>query len=1433
MVDIRINTGNLTHTQFFIPELGSEYLEGTQGTIVSLESGEYTFQMPLLAGLRANFKFQITPEGLIDYTPENNGFLQGRGTTTLTVVGFNIKLDGRSLSHDLMFHGGIETVILTRDRTHDLTLIPGTGYGFRATPNTIADFQFDLDVTGQIVLDPQYKRFASTDGRSLTINGYRITIDGQALSHDLRLYLIGNEEILSRHQTHPLTLIPTAGYTFWPTIRDLANFQFDLSLTGQIVLDPKYVDVARVQADVLVLKGYPITIDGRSLSYDLELNLIGNQEALSREQTHDLTLMPSANYSCLSSKMTVAIFDLDTAGILLLNPFYSNVAQVQNNQLILGKGVPGNTDLLIDTIQFPTTANPGESVRIQVVLRPDAPSDTQINVNNLNTHDVWLQAPGKIGDWKIPVFTASGKVIDQRTITVQLSGKPVAPMLQIANDPYVLLGIVLRVVDIDPDNCLLKTSDTYRWRIGQIERDTVEPLVAQDLTSEVNDRQMWTSLVIQCTITHSDGSTHQAKHTLVLGSTYRFLRDSLNQIRPPVSTDGIARQTGFLKPTYQGELKIRNIEPSRLQFTLQRIEWLVTEAEETTFAPDETIDVRMEPDTVTNLKIKFDRGQAPSGVWGAVVHLFGKTNDGLPVHTSTAFELLRYLPRELPDVPDLFEEPGFGETVINLWNRYGGNPFILHEMTGGLVSLPENIRWSGLTHHQVSTLQLLAEAVNDDLTLTAFGGELSAFAKSIQSQGMKWTVNRELIPEVLIGDAVFLRDDAGIQEGGDCDPDNLPDNIPDHFACQFTKEYQERALPGRIANARKGDIILSPGGNGQIGGLLAQLTPLQRYAHCGIMTKNFVEISHSTASEEWLVDHARGVDLLGDGKIQPTDGFDPAALRFQWPGGITQSVDGAYGGSEFTNPDKEVEKEVEEDDQQNPGQKKRVKKWVKKQYKLTAFNLADKAFLEHKWQLIEPLVLKPHPLAEHDNPILRKRLHQVADEVRKLCVTEKDTEKGQQSKVHYRLYCYTDAAIAIGPNAPAPPEAGWAAGTLPTVCSSLIWLTAHRLGLQLEGSGQITQPSELEPDDLAKAQIDALTQDGLYFYTEKERRDAAEWLVGYLQGKVATTALEQGRKKFGLLGEAFAALIVIIHDMASDCANQITNVFAFDWADTESKDSDRWQNPGVGRAVSPDDLMLWDKPEQGGRGLWGYSEPLRHYSGRVELVPVTKWRKSRGLGTLKGIVCYQDTLVPGATLNVGGNEAITGRDGQFSMTVLEGTYVLKASAKIDSIGWVSTTMSVDVKLNETTMVEVKLEPPPDQYRLVKINAFISFSDYESVGKNERDEDSKIWELDVNPWKTYNSQYYERGWGGECRVEATISAKLNFDRSVTVTLSADLFEGTSEDTNERGGRKSHTWPPIPKGQTIGSEKAVFMITNEEDDEPHTYAHFQLTITNTTQ
>ena len=199
-----------------IPELSSGLIEGADVPTISLEPGLYGFQQ--ISGLRADFRFEVTPAGLIEYDVAHEEFLDGRGTTLLTVRGFTVMLD-QQLSHALVLFGlGID---LPENSTRELNLMPATGYRFQVPSGPLADFQFDLDVNGQILFDPRFADFAEVTDRKLTLNGHQVTIDVR-LSHALVLF--GLNIVLLENSTRELNLMPATGYRFQVPSGPLADF---------------------------------------------------------------------------------------------------------------------------------------------------------------------------------------------------------------------------------------------------------------------------------------------------------------------------------------------------------------------------------------------------------------------------------------------------------------------------------------------------------------------------------------------------------------------------------------------------------------------------------------------------------------------------------------------------------------------------------------------------------------------------------------------------------------------------------------------------------------------------------------------------------------------------------------------------------------------------------------------------------------------------------------------------------------------------------------------------------------------------------------------------------------------------------------------------------------------------------------------------------
>jgi len=236
MADIRFDVSNLTYKKFWVLDQSSTTFDGSASEVLSLPSGTYTFRHPDIA---AEFTFEVTPDGFINFSAAHDGFLSGRGTSTLVVRGFTISLDARTLSHDLVPLA--LAVLLARDRTHVLTLLPAKGYAFLPSSQFVGDFRFDVTTEGTVNYDQGYDGFASGRGSSqLVVGGFPITIDGTGLSHDLQPFLLwGNSEILSRDSTHLLTLLPAKGYAFLPSSQLVGDFRFD---AAHLQMFCKYLD---------------------------------------------------------------------------------------------------------------------------------------------------------------------------------------------------------------------------------------------------------------------------------------------------------------------------------------------------------------------------------------------------------------------------------------------------------------------------------------------------------------------------------------------------------------------------------------------------------------------------------------------------------------------------------------------------------------------------------------------------------------------------------------------------------------------------------------------------------------------------------------------------------------------------------------------------------------------------------------------------------------------------------------------------------------------------------------------------------------------------------------------------------------------------------------------------------------------------------------
>jgi len=564
-----------------------------------------------------------------------------------------------------------------------------------------------------------------------------------------------------------------------------------------------------------------------------------------------------------------------------------------------------------------------------------------------------------------------------------------------------------------------------------------------------------------------------------------------------------------------------------------------------------------------------------------------------------------------------------------------------------------------------------------------------------------------------------------------CDCNSCP---PDPaVACSYIGEdqYVEEAC---LVNAYRGNLFLTPGdASGVIGGLLHSLTPPQHYSHMGIVVADHNLIRHCTSSQDRLTagEYYSG-SLLG--VPAPLGGLTPDHVQYGWPGTITQSVYQAFFadryGTKLTPPGYSAPYTgsmlPDTESTQSP----------KSSYLMSELGFDPVSDDGRTW--FPPLIVKPCPSLQA--PVHTAALNRIA-------------QQALSTYAHYRFFAYSNGSIGgdsdfDGPNFTVPdaqPDFDFSTGrwsdwataikwvtkpTIAAVCSSFAWQMVQASvppdkhpKIMLDWAQSYDQALGEDNGKCVRAvaplwqadTVDEYTRDGLYFYTEDERKTAANSLhdnlsrqiydslkqslhdAGGVQKAVAAVLDDIGRAAFILAAQGGVAalsalitpppfnlvidsvfvadLIELLYDMPEDIANQMCNSFAFDCtrgfpADTHcvdaqgneitDVDSDNWSSaPGPGRAVSPDDIhMFWDAlgPSNADviKGLYGYNVPAKLCVG-VFNRPKCAIVPSTGIATISGFVRYENQILVGAYVSAGCQYTLTpGLDIPYRLTVRSG-----------------------------------------------------------------------------------------------------------------------------------------------------------------------------------
>ena len=724
-----------------------------------------------------------------------------------------------------------------------------------------------------------------------------------------------------------------------------------------------------------------------------------------------------------------------------------------------------------------TKLRQGETLKINVKTNDSSGKIIHVAINGTLGKVQAMQFSGPAGNRKILISAYADKnVFEYRILEVEildLDDCKKSPIIQVGNyylDENCVECSIRNIEELEIINSF------FEWDFGNnLKRFTDTPTLIFKYEDYLNYQNRYHTFHLKLTIhKRSDESKTSVERSFTVWNVY--VVDKLNgRIRPRLQYDFHAiRENKML----QGKLNIKNLENENLHFTHQQIEFLYNDPEKLS-VPNTPVQINfiVGAQSSHNFDCSIPIEIYPKDCFGYAIHLSGRTESGFKVYASAYFEY---------------------QTNYQQAKKINDSK---------LVALLHSIRNESCKINR------------DIISVQEFSQHLEKKNHTDISPVVKQELSKRF--DFLLGDAApALNGNLNNLEGQECIADEEPPS--EDFVCQITDDWNWVFIPAKIINARKGDIILSPSGNGPIGGLLKQVGPVQMYQHCGLMIQNFYKLRHSTGSEKWLADQAVG-SIMGE---KGSEGLNPEKLKYFWPGTIDQTIDEAYNGSHLPDPHGITNDKGEV-----------------KTYKIRAFDASSN-------EIVYPVVIKPNPSIEAEKFEIREQLHKVAEESKKI-------------KGHYRFYCYTEANISlrefskdyIAPNKPG----WWASNTVPTVCSSFIWTAVKAVTnpeIKLEGSDFFSQPSDIESTDLG-ADVDFKTVDGLYYYTETERKAAAVWLHQHFKDVVHQRFDES-------MGKAFIEAFNLFYDAKDDLADQVCNTFAFDWSGEDgsgnhARDSNRWK----------------------------------------------------------------------------------------------------------------------------------------------------------------------------------------------------------------------------------------------------------------------------------
>ena len=337
---IDIDATSLAQQQLSLYAIGSNF----DSKVVQhrqLTSGVY--QLMLSSGNSGSY-FTVSLDGTVDYDLSHNAAFSGRGTNTLVLNPFSIKIDATSLTQQQL---SVYTIGNRFDSktVQQLQLTPGI-YNLLLSSENSGSY-FTVNVDGTVDYDASYNAAFSGRGTStLVLNAFTINIDATSLTQQqLTVYTIGSyfdSKLIQQLQVTP------GIYNLLLSSQNSGSY-FTVNLDGTIDYDTSYdTAFAGRGTNTLVLNAFSINIDATALpEQQVRVYTIGSY--VDSNTVQSLQLTPGIYALQLDSGNNGCYFTVKPDGTVDYDPLLNNVLSGRGTNTLLVTGLPA-------TVMFDATA---------------------------------------------------------------------------------------------------------------------------------------------------------------------------------------------------------------------------------------------------------------------------------------------------------------------------------------------------------------------------------------------------------------------------------------------------------------------------------------------------------------------------------------------------------------------------------------------------------------------------------------------------------------------------------------------------------------------------------------------------------------------------------------------------------------------------------------------------------------------------------------------------------------------------------------------------------------------------------------------------------------------------------------------------------------------------------------------------------------------